>query len=298
MVSAIAGNSAVSPLNAYVWNTAINNYGTITATGVTTNANNIIAPAQAFLIRKSTVGSGSFTLNNTVRVASSAQTFIRKAAAGIEKDIRLSISGNESADEVVLHTGAEAVDVEKAFSPLESSVSLFIPTSEEGLVFKKLDGTEKKVPVSVIIPENGPYTLSSTALKGLSEDAQVVLEDKATNKFMPVTEGFTYSFNASKGSSARFALHFQKGAAAQVSDKASSALIYTSAQVLTILLSNVSADSKSVATLNDLSGRQLNSWTVDGSEFKKVLNVAPGIYTVVLKGNGFSKTQKVVVSNN
>jgi hypothetical protein len=296
-MAAIAGNTTQSPLNAYIWNSGANNYGTITSAGVTANgANNVISPGQAILIRRSSVGSGNITFDNTVRVTSSAQTAIRKAT-GVDKDIRFTLTGTESADEIVLYSGSDAVNVEKAFAPVETSVSMFIP-SEEALTFKVISENETVVPVSVKLPENGTYTIASSALKGLAEGKHVILEDKAANKFIPVSEGFTYSFKGTEGNSARFAIHFQDGQAVANSDASSSALIYTSNQDLTIRLNNADAQSNGVvATISDLSGRKLNTWTIEGNTFQKSLNLAPGIYTVVVKGNGFAKTQKVVVSN-
>jgi len=303
LMAGVATNAANSALNAYIWNAGANNYGIVTSAGVASGgANNIIGPTQSILVRRATVGTGgpagALTFNNSVRVTGSNRTIIRKSVEG-GKEIRFTLTGSESSDEILMMSGSEAVDAEKAFSPVDEAVSMYIPTQEDPLTIKALDAAETRVPVSVKLPQDGMYTISSTMLKGLAEGTEVILEDKAQNKFMTVSEGFTYAFNGSKGNSSRFAIHFGSAATVKSNLNSGSALIYTNSNELNIRLNNVDASSNAfTASVSDISGRKIVNFQIEGNQLQKSLNVKPGVYTVVVKGNGFSKTQKVIVSSN
>jgi len=289
-------NLAQSNCVAYVWNSAINNYGTISPAGVTTNGANVnIAPGQGFLIRKTGVTgngatSGSVTFNPSLRVSSTTRTYIRQAVAA--QEIRVELKGLESSDEVMISSGEEVVNVDKFFSPTEGSVSLFIPNGEEGLTTLATELSEKTIPLS-IRTEEGAFSLSFNSLKGIKEGYQVVLEDKLNNKFQTILEGAVYSFYSRGENAARFALHIQQEGLETV---ANASLVYSTGNQIEVRLQN--SNDNNLVQIRDLSGRLVNSFTFSGTSLSRSINLPNGVYAVTLSNSGLVKTQKVLFSNN
>ena len=292
------GNLTESPCVAYIWNSAINNYGTISPAGVTTNGANVnIAPGQGILIRKSGITgngatSGNVTFAPTLRVSSTTRTYIREAQVQPAQEIRVVLSGSESSDEVMIASGADMMNIDKFFSPYEESVSLFIPNGEEGLSALATDLNEQIIPLSMTARE-GSYTLNFNSIKGIAAGKKVVLEDRANGSFREVSEGSVYSFRSNGGSSSRFALHLVK----ENQNAASVAsLIYAAGNQLEVRLQDASG--ASAVEIRDLSGRKLDAFTFEGNSNSRLVNLPNGVYTVTLKNQSVNSTRKVLISNN
>jgi hypothetical protein len=293
----ISGNTAQSNCIAYVWNSAISNYGTISAAGVTTNgANNTIAPGQGILIRRSAVGSGNVTFAPSMRVSTSSQTYVRESAPALAQEIRLNLKGSESADEIMISSGDLAMNVDKFFSPAANAVSMFIPNGQEPLTALVAELKENVIPVSIQVPANGSYSISASSIKGLPSNVKVIIEDKTTNRFQELTEGSVYNFHAQSTDAARFALHIQSSSAT-TSVMGENALIYASGNVATVRVSNV-ANTTSTVIISDLTGKKVSQSTFEGDSFSTVVNAPAGIYTVTVKNGSLVKTQKVIVGSN
>ncbi len=289
-------NLAQTNCVAYVWNSAVNNYGTISPAGVTTNGANVnIAPGQGILIRKTGITgngatSGSVTFNPSLRVSSTTRTYVRQAVAG--QEIRVELKGLESSDEVMIASGEEAMNVEKFFSPAEGSVSLFIPNGEEGLTTLATELSEKTIPLS-IRTEEGAFSLSFNTLKGIKEGYQVVLEDKLNNKFQTIQEGAVYSFYSRGENAARFALHIQQEGLETV---ANASLVYSTGNQIEVRLQN--SNDNNLVQIRDLSGRLVDTFTFGGATLSRSINLPNGVYAVTLSNSGLVKTQKVLFGNN
>lgn len=290
------GNLAQSPCIAFVWNSGTNNYGTINTSGVTTGgANNNIAPGQGLLIRRGSVGTGNVNFENSMRVTGSTQTFIRKSF-GIEQEIRMTISGNGSQDEIMVGSGSDVQNIDKLFSPAEEAVSIFMPSEVEPLTTLVTHLSDNVIPVSVKVPANGYYTLKAESIKGLAANAKVFVEDKALNTFTEVNEGASYTFAGKTADANRFAIHVQSSATSN-GHGSNSALVYAHGNKLSVRLADQASES-SLITVRDLSGKSMASYQFKGSEFNKEVNLPNGIYTVTFQNGTQVKTQKVIFANN
>jgi hypothetical protein len=290
------GNLAQSPCIAFVWNSSTSNYGTINTTGVTTGgANNNVAPGQGLLIRRGSVGTGNINFDNSMRVSGTTQTFIRQSF-NIDQEIRMTLTGNGSEDEIMVGSGSDLQNVDKLFSPSEEAVSLFMPVAEEPLTTFVTHLSDNVIPVSVKIPANGYFTLKAGSIKGLPANAKVIVEDKFMNTFSELTEGSAYTFAGKTTDANRFAIHVQSSATSNGS-VASTSLVYANGKTLSVKLTDKSTET-SMVWVRDLSGKTVASFQFNGNELNKEVNVSAGIYTVTFQNGTQVKTQKVIFGNN
>lgn len=288
-MAAIPGNTTASNLSAYIYNSTTGNYGIVTSAGVASGgASNTIAPGQGILVR-SLLPSTNLTFNNSVRTSGSAQTFIRKA---IEKEIRFTLAGNNTSDEVVLLSGADATNAEKLFSPESEAVSLYIPMGEgEPLTFKALSSIDKVVPLAIKVPSTGKYTFTAEMISGLDQGVKATLEDKVLGTFTELTEGFAYTFNAKEGSSNRFAVHFGGSGVKEIAFESS---VFLNENELNVLVTDGPANNSQV-TIIDLSGKKVFGQSFEGNKMKTTINLNAGIYNVLVVNGGVTKNHKLVV---
>ena len=294
--SALGTNSAQSPCVAYIWNSSTLNYGTISAAGVTSGGANVnIAPGQGILIRRSTVGTGNVQFEPSLRVSSTTQTFIREAQPSLAQEIRLTLKGTESSDEIMLVSGSLAQDVDKFFSPAENAVSMFIPQGQEGLTALKAELNNNIVPVSIKVPSEGTYTIEANTIQGIASNVRVVLEDKATGRFQDLNEGSVYTFNGKPSDAARFALHIQSGSGVQT--LTTPVLVYANNNNVEIRLAD-GAENSTQVSVRDLAGREVAGFSFNGNQSTKAVQVPAGVYTVTVQNGGQVKTQKVILGSN
>ena len=290
-MAGIAGNTAVSNLSAYIYNSSTNNYGIVTSTGVASGgASNTISPGQGILVRANVIGGGTLTFNNTVRTSGSAQTFIRKA---VDTEIRFTLDGVNTSDEVVLLAGKDAVNAEKLFSPDAEAVSLYF-SGAEALTIKSLEAGLLPIPMSIKVPAGGKYTITANSLVGLETGVKVLLEDKLMSKFIELSEGTPYTFNSKEGVSNRFVVHFGGAGATGFSDVVESMVFVSGNELKVVLKESVSPTN---VVVYDLSGKQVLNKNFEGTTYSSPLNLPSGIYNVVLKNGNVSKNHKVVLGN-
>ena len=200
------------------WGTC-NSSGACTGTGVLSGISQYISAGQGFFVRKSTTGSGSFVMNNTVRT-SNAAVFYKTYA--LSNEIRLSITDGTNNDEILAYTDANAtagddqgLDAIKMVAG--STVSIGYVNAGGVYAIDALDEiTESTVlPLEVLVTNTGSYTvtphLNLTGLKAyLKDDATNTLYDlSTTTPSFTLTGGVKYS--------SRFSVVFKTDAATGVS---------------------------------------------------------------------------------
>lgn len=299
-VASLNGGSSVttSNMSAIIWNSSTNNYGTITAAGITTNgASNIIAPGQGFLIRDADpLTPFALDFNNTVRTLSGT-SFIREGAQSLNNEIRLALKGATSTDEVLVYSSetakdeAEFGDVEKVFAPEELGSVGFYNLAGEQLSINVIGeiNTAKSLAYGIRIPANGTYSLSVNSLN--LNGTRAILEDRKEGKMVVLAAGVNYEFTAEAGTdNARFFVHLNKG-----SQEASNfdVVAYSANGDVVVNFPSVESANAQITVLNAL-GQAVKSVNANGTASVRIpMDAATGIYNVVVNGVNGKAVRKV-----
>lgn len=279
LVGAQGTNTAVSNMVAYIFNSSTNNYGTVSASGaVTGGANDVIAPGQGFLVRKSAVGGAStFTLNNNVRLVQTAPpTFIRE---GREDELaRISFRTEGGADEIVLNTRGEKA--EKLFSDVAGAPALFVNGYDEPMTVAPVAAVSADTRIELGLVGNGQLSIENLNVPaGLT--AYVV--NSRTGRIQALATGATMAASEQD----RLALIFRQGA----SEAASSVYAYRAADGIRVVLAG--NEGGSLVELVDATGKVVTRTAVQAGQVEASVAapVAAGVYQLRVSGscNGITR---------
>lgn len=294
-----AANTANTNGTAFVFRNG--QYATISKTGVATlGANPIIAPGQGFLVRRSTVGSGTFTFNQAMRtlITGNANNFFR--APSLSEEVRLTLTSEATpiADEVLIYSAEEAamgeddLDAVKLFSPEATAPSMYVNADAPMTVaaMPMLSEEGRIVPVAVQTPVAGTYNLNA-AINNLPAGFQVLVEDKATGKISDIANG--YSFQAAAGGVKNINLHFTRGSGGAMSQLVN---VYTNGAGINVAFGTSTAADADITVL-DASGRIIMQTAAQGRSLVTLpVAASSGIYLVRVAGKAGVTTNKVLYS--
>ena len=304
---AIPGNTTSSTMAAWIWNSVTNVYGTITAAGVTANgANNIIAPGQGFILKRNSVGTtgAPVVFNNSIRVNTFTNTFLREAVPSHTEMIRMQIAGNGYNDEAVVYTQAGAemqldgFDAEKMHSEVAEVPSLYTMVGNSPMIVNAQAATtaDRVIPMGIKLANNGTFTITATEISNFSNGKKVMLEDRKLRKLIDLSVEPAYTFDAEQGTiESRFVLHVTSGSVN--ASALAGTVIYSVGNEVNISFPTKESVANQVVIVDAL-GRVVK--TVDNSaavqNLNFVVNANTGIYFVKVSGATGDMTKRVHIA--
>ena len=246
-----------------------------------------IAPGQGFFVNVASVGNGTLTMDNSVRVHN-ATAFFKNAVSNL---VRLQVSGNDYTDEAVVRFTTEATpefdgdfDAYKLFGDVAEAAQLYSLGSSP-LAINAMTETSS-VPVGMRAGAEGVYTIAATEINNLSD---VSLEDTKTGIFTDLLKN-SYTFSSSAAEAElRFVLHF--GTLSVNETENTVAAIYASHGIVYVdLLNNVKGD----IFIYNISG-QLVASLPEAQGSSKISLVNTGNYIVKVISNKSTMVKKVFI---
>ncbi|WP_430810427.1 MULTISPECIES: T9SS type A sorting domain-containing protein [unclassified Carboxylicivirga] len=272
------------------------------------NFNGILAPNQAFYIQtEAGKGGEPVYMKAANRMHDPNKSSLKSASAGEQNVLRLQLR-NESgeADEAVI---ALRPDGDVAFTRLDSKQRfennpmsyLYSLVDDERAVINVLPelSGEFSQPLG-IWSKAGEHHLYIKGLETLTEDYELVLEDRHTGVMTTMKAETVYTFNTEKGTyEDRFVLHF-KTAEVEVPtdiedhDDASSVAVYVEEGAKLVVNCGWDSPEKQVSVYT-VSGALVMSEAFRGDVFTQPLNLKPAIYIVKVNSDTDSYQQKVMI---
>jgi len=175
--------------------------------GVGTNGGSrFIAPGQGFFVQVVGNGSGTMSMNDSIRVHNTASFFKNP----VDKLLRLTVSGNEFSDEAIIRFLADATsgfddnyDAMKLFGD-EGDAAQIYSVGSTPLSINSLPEINA-VKVGIRVKSNGVFTINASEANGLPD---ITLEDTKTGVFTDLKKNpYTFDFTSGENEE-RFILHF------------------------------------------------------------------------------------------
>jgi hypothetical protein len=214
-------NATYIHLNASNWASYVGGVGS-------NGGSQFIASGQGFFVNVASVGNGTLTMNNNIRVHN-ATPFYKSAVSNL---VRLQVSGQGFTDEAIVRFAANATagfdgdyDAYKLFGDVAKAAQLYTLGSTP-LAINTMPETST-VPVGIHVGASGTYTIAATEINDFTK---VTLEDTKTAVFTDMlTTSYTFNFVPGENEQ-RFVLHF--GPLAVNETESSSANIYSYRQTV------------------------------------------------------------------
>ena len=288
----------------WIWNPASSNYGaygTAVGTGTSSTTQNIPV-GQAFFVR-ATSASPALSLTNVARVHNS-QPFL-KNIKDIENILRLSVSGNNSSDEVLVafnttwSSGSDYADVSKMYGTDTSPQLSCIATDGELHSINSLPFTtgDAIVPLDFSLNATTDVTFTATGIESFYEGIPIYLEDHLLNKVVDLRTDPVYTFSHTAGSAGnRFLIRFMGVTGTPEHNTTTEGSAFVSNGHLYV---DVPSMSRSEATISiyDMLGRQFSSRKIMLSGITELpAPAASGVYVVKILAGNKSFERKIVVN--
>jgi hypothetical protein len=305
-------NAAVIAGGMWIWNPNVNNYSSVNASGVWTNApsgtvlgQGRVPHTQSFIVYKTAPGVASVSFTPSMRNTTSVQNFLSTPAVA-----RLQVSNFGRTDEAVVYVDANAtdefdsnLDAFKFMSNVDPSTPYIFTknTSNQNLSINTYGSINESmiIPVGVYVGTEGNATITATDLEAFSGFSSVYLEDKVAGKLINLKETPSYTVKLSEGNSGdRFQLRFTNISENNANVSTSNQLnIFASDSRVFV---NIPQEGNSRIEVMNILGQNLV--TVDATSFKglkevSIPNVVAGSYLVKVTNGGKVYTQKVVLTN-
>jgi len=273
----------------------------------------VIHPTEGFFVRADAQGDLTYNPANRVHHDPAAAPAARNQQ-GVTKnsaaDALVLVFGNdERRDNTTLRLMESASlesdrrDAFKFFSLAANMPQVFTQSSDgQRLAVNSIPEAEEElvVPVGLRIPETGTYFISLDDASGQFAGMDIYLYDRETETEALLSDVQTYHFEATATGDdlgvPRFEIRFKSiGDATNVYDpEAVMARIYAYDNTLVVRFGDTAATS--VVELYDLSGRLLMQQSTDNaSEFRRVLDLQPGVYVVRVSDNNKTQTERVFI---
>jgi hypothetical protein len=194
--------------------------------------------------------------------------------------------------------GVDRTDAEKLFSMSTSlpQVYTIVDNSQKTALDAMpyiTNGTT--IPVGIVAPAEGDYSLTVSNLESFSSLAGLSLEDLKLNYTQNLLQNPVYNFSATGNEDAgRFLLHF--AGAIGVGEKTGSVInIYSNEQTVYITCANGFKNAK--VTISNLLGQDILTRNLSDQPVNQVkLNVVQGYYIVKVQSDSSVKTAKVYIN--
>ena len=276
-------------------------WGAINSAGVFTGGltSATLATAQGFFVRKSSVGSGPFVMDNSVRTNSPASSFKTEQ---LTNEIRLTLSDGHNTDEIVSYTDVTAssgydsgLDAEKI--PAGSTVYISFALQGNEYAINALDAITEQTELPLVLwaQNTGNYTINASALNitGLT----AYLKDAQTNTLTDLSAGaVSVSLTGAQTYSGRYSIVFSANSVSGIKEQDLPVNIYASGNTVYI---NRIANTKAHVSITNLLGQQIAETPIATDKTALKLNSTDATMYVIVKLTEGSKVSvaKVLITN-
>ncbi|WP_430813080.1 T9SS type A sorting domain-containing protein [Carboxylicivirga sp. RSCT41] len=275
-----------------------------------TSFDGIIAPGQAFYIKTAaSAGAGDKLYMSASNRVHATGVSLKSTAKPVETDVlRLKLSNDFGlTDEAVIALRENGSFEMNKFD----SQQLMQSGTDYSFIYSMVD--EKKAVINVLpqLTSNhgqaigikaveGKQSLKIVGLDNLTEEYEVVLEDKANGNLTPMSSSTVYEFTAAAGEDhSRFVLHFNVTPKTEVptdiDDVNDNDMVIYIQNGSTLMVSNEWNVNEKRIDVYTLSGSLVMSDSFTGRRFSKDLNVNAGVYIVKVSGGNKASQQKVFI---
>ena len=284
----------------YTWNQATNNYAYYVNEIGANGGTNIIPAMQGFMVKVDSIDNrGTLMMTNAIRVHD-AHDFWKTTP---QKVLRLTAYCEDFKDETVLRFDARASsifdsewDAHKLISP-EGNVQIYTTYGGYDLAINSLAEVSKDliIPLSLVVNQDGEYTITATGANNLEEGTTVYLQDLLLKKITNLNEKPAYVFNSKiDDKPQRFRLLFNHDDQNTATQDASPSMIYSFENSVYI---NTLQNAVGRIEVYDVLGKKLFSETLQNTTLNifNLNTLATGYYVVKLYNLNETKSEKIFI---
>lgn len=294
------------------------------ANGIGDLTNGLIPMGQGFIVRRNTVGTAQVTMTDALRLTTYANPSHYRQVPDSRPRIALTVTATGTAlvDRAYVYfeagatAGADALYDGHELRSLGAAPSVFTLAAGHQVEELAINGLPELtartvVPLVVVAPQAGTYTLTLVDAQQLPAGTAVLLRDQLTGTYQDLTHTATYQVVLAAGASAaRFALVFEPAQAGGVTGTMpqltnAAVAVYpnpvTPGSLLQVALSDLPTTATTVrATLLDGLGRVVRQHTlaVRGGQATGTLattGLSQGVYSLRLEVGTATLTRRVVI---
>lgn len=271
-------------------------WGTCNAAGVCAGSpapSRYISATQGFFVKAT--GNGSFTMNNSVRVANNSNYYKTDA---INNEVRLSLTNGVNSDEIVAYTDANAtegndqnLDAEKMAAGSTTYISYKMQDVEYAIDVIPAITEQTELPLVIWAQQDGNYTLNANLnVPGYA----VYLKDNQTGALVNLAANSpVLALSANVTYEGRYSIVFKEEETTGFTVEENLAKIYTIGAELFVARQNTG---KATITLTNMLGQQLAEITTANKiEKLDLTQFSLGYVVVKVTENGKSKTSKILI---
>lgn len=268
--------------------------------GVPTDALGIIPPMQAFWVRAN-AGGGKLTFDNSMRMHSTSQNLLKAPAAPDtdKKVLRLQVSNGTNSDETVVYFKQGASEsFDRYDSPKMSNANVAVPeiytlAGTEELVINGIGSYTLNAPIALGFRpgKSGRYSINASEVWNFDTDVRVMLADRKESIEWDITNS-TYEFDADETTTnERFDIIFRTaGITTGVNENDLQPIMVRVNEHNRIVISG----NGRVRVFNAI-GQQVDARQLTGQTITIDKLLVPGVYLVMVSGNGQDITRKVII---
>lgn len=280
--------SNISPVF-YAWNGSSTyiSYNISTHTGA---LGQYLHPMQGIFVKiLSGNTSGNISMENSDRTHNSGSFY--KSEEDAPDYLSIQVSGNGYADKLFIHHFEQENYGYKLFSMNPNVPQIFAQDQDYEFCMYNIHGEPAgaSLPIGFTCDNNGTYTLSLSH-NDFSGEYNLVIEDRLTGEFTPISAGEPVEFDYAAGSTRdRFMLHFNSPTDIQNSQIVDYLVRGERGQIQVNTYG-----SKAQIAVYDLHGRKIENMHTNG-HFTEIPLATAGMYIVKISSNSKVQTEKVIV---
>jgi len=200
-------------------NRSLATYNTLTGISTPSDFNGIVAPMQAFWVKRETAGVISMKQAN--RIHDEAKSALKSAAVGNRDLLRLQLTNNFATDEAVVALRSVGsfnltrYDSEKRFESNNMVPYIYSLKENKSMVINVLpkEVLKQSIPLGIRLPASGAgeLTIAVNGLENMDSNLAIYLEDKVSGAMVDLRSTPVYTFTAEAATiNDRLVLHFDE----------------------------------------------------------------------------------------
>ena len=302
--SLVEGKENLTSPYYYIWNDATGNYEFwMDDLHGSANADGFIPSMQGFFIQVNVNGEKNLYIPNSARAHHNDVDYWLKETPANKLSIKLSNGTNYNDETFVMFEknsaiGRDRSDAEKLFSLSHDVPQIYtIIDNNYKACLNSMPNVENgaTVPLGIIAPVDGDYSLSVKGIESFSSLTGLSLEDLKMNTTQDLLQNPVYNFTAAGNEDAsRFVLHFS--GTIGIGEKSNSTVnIYASEQ--TVFITCDAGFHNAQVTISNLLGQQILTRKLGNQVSNQIqVNATKGYYIIKVQDESSVKTAKVYIN--
>ena len=303
------GYDAVNSKYTYAFNSFLmNSDGTTVASPSGTTG--IVAPMQAFWVRKSNAGNGSLTFTNTMRSHQTANPLKIKSDNSVAMPLlRIEVSNSSAiTDEAVVYFNSNALDSYDTydavkFTDANAAVQIYTTVGGEQLVINGMNSIPYNTEIPLVFSTNQEsinFSIKASELNSFDFGTQIILKDyidvnNPVIKDLSDGSGYTFGSGVTTNNTSRFALLFKSPSAATGINPESNSNVCISTRNGQIMITG-NPNNETLVTVYNAIGQKLENKLLTKNTTLLNKTFSSGVYMVTVGYKGKTTTQKVIIN--